>query len=130
MKNQTKHFAELDFEERNKLLALPPSQWKEDSPIYFKDYARTADKTALAKSIVNLVILGEDEINNNKVSVKNLNTSEQLIVNRNDCKVGAAVGVLELTADFSRSSLCCYAESRKSRRLADGAGNNCGGKQG
>lgn len=61
MKNQTKHFAELDFEERNKLLALPPSQWKEDSPIYFKDYARTADKTALAKSIVNLVILGEDE---------------------------------------------------------------------
>ena len=61
MKNQTKHFAELDFEERNKLLALSPSQWKEDSPIYFKDYARTADKTALAKSIVNLVILGEDE---------------------------------------------------------------------
>ena len=61
MKNQTKHFAELNFEERNKLLALPPSQWKEDSPIYFKDYARTADKTALAKSIVKLVILGDDE---------------------------------------------------------------------
>ena len=61
MKNQTKHFAELDFEERNKLLALPPSQWKEDSPIYFKDYAQTADKTALAESIVKLVILGQDE---------------------------------------------------------------------
>ena len=61
MKNQTKHFAELDFDERNKLLALSPSQWKEDSPIYFKDYARTADKTALAESIVKLVMLGEDE---------------------------------------------------------------------
>lgn len=60
MENQTKHFVELDLEERNKLLALPPSQWKEDSPIYFKDYARTADKTALAESIINLVILGEN----------------------------------------------------------------------
>lgn len=60
MKNQTKHFAELDFDERNKLLALPPSQWKEGSPIYFKDYARTADKTALAESIIKLVIFGED----------------------------------------------------------------------
>ena len=60
MKNDVKHFAELDFEERNKLLSLPPSRWREDSPIYFKDYARTADKTALAESIINLVIFGKD----------------------------------------------------------------------
>lgn len=32
------------------------------------------------------LILGEDEINNNKVSIKNLNTSEQLTVSRFDCK--------------------------------------------
>ncbi len=40
-----------------------------------------------ASKIANFaIILGEDEINNNKVSIKNLTTSEQITVERNDCK--------------------------------------------
>lgn len=39
-------------------MAFPPSKWKESSPFDFKDYTRTEDKTALAKSIVKLVYLG------------------------------------------------------------------------
>lgn len=40
-----------------------------------------------ASKIANFaIILGEDEINNNKISIKNLETSEQITVNRNDCK--------------------------------------------
>ena len=40
-----------------------------------------------ASKIANFaIILGEDEINNNKVSIKNLTTSEQITVERNNCK--------------------------------------------
>lgn len=58
MMKESKHFAMLNFEEKNKVLAFPPSKWKESSPFDFKDYTRTEDKTALAKSIVKLVYLG------------------------------------------------------------------------
>lgn len=58
MMKESKHFAMLNFEEKNKVLVFPPSKWKESSPFDFKDYTRTEDKTALAKSIVNLVYFG------------------------------------------------------------------------
>lgn len=60
---ETTNFASLSNDERDELLGLAPSTWKENSPYWHHDYRRTETQTSVGNMLVNAAFGGVNDEN-------------------------------------------------------------------